>query len=66
MKPTIERYHEGRPIVRSSSDRKGIIILCPAGHVYTYVENKHWAGSSLAALATNPKWTVKCCGALPS
>ena len=53
-------YHEGRPIFRPRKD--GMLVLCPAGHVYTFQPKKNWAGSWLEAKASDPNWVVRCYG----
>ena len=58
-------YHEGRPIVRDSADKKTVIVLCPYGHLIHTMPMKEWAGSWLEAKASDPEWTQKCYGALP-
>lgn len=64
--PKQENYHEGRPIIRTSSDHRHVTILCPVGHVHTSMPLKEWAGSWLEAKASDKTWTVKCRGALPA
>lgn len=58
------KYHEGRPIVRSDKHSRHVVVLCPLGHYYTSLPMKEWAGSWLEAKATDPRWTVRCEGAL--
>jgi len=58
-------YHEGRPVIRTSTDKKSVIVLCPYGHLHTSLPMKEWAGSWLEARASDQSWTVRCYGALP-
>lgn len=55
--------HTGRPILRP--DKRGMLVLCPLGHVVTFQPAKEWAGSWLEAKASDPAWTVSCNGTLP-
>lgn len=57
-------YHEGRPIVRQSSDRKLTVVLCPYGHLLHSTSVKNWAGSMLEANAADPAWTQRCYGTI--
>ena len=61
----METYHEGRPIIRDHG-RHGISVLCPYGHSYTWIASRDWAGSMLEANLSDPSFTVKCSGTLPT
>jgi len=60
---TLTTYHEGRPILRDV--KRGVLVLCPVGHVYTFQPSGNWAGSWLEAKASDPSWTVRCDGSMP-
>lgn len=57
-------YHEGRPIIRDCGDLIG--ILCPYGHVVSHARKSDWSGSNWEAKLSDPNFTVRCCGAVPT
>jgi len=58
-------YHEGRPVIREATGRKGVLVLCPVGHFYHFIPMHEWAGSMWEANLADPSFTVRCCGAMP-
>lgn len=52
--------HTGRPTIRRYS--KGVVILCPLGHVVDTIATADWAGSQAEARMGDPNATVTCSG----
>jgi hypothetical protein len=55
--------HTGRPIIRTASDG-GVLVLCPYGHLHTFIRRGQWAGAVWEANVSDPSYTETCWGTI--
>ena len=58
----VDYEHVGRPIIRDSTRRGRVLVLCSRGHVLDSVRRKDWSGSVWPTRISDPNYTVTCHG----